>query len=104
MKLFVGNLPFSFTEEGLKELFSSYGPTEVVLIKNNFSGKSKGFGFVVIEADETAKKAMEEMNGKEVEGRALKVAEAQPMTERPKRNFNRRGFGARRNFKRRSFN
>lgn len=102
MKLYVGNLPFSVTEDGLKELFSSYSPTEVVLIKNNFSGKSKGFGFVVIEAEESAKKAMEEMNGKEVEGRALKVSEAQPMTDRPKRNFNRRGFG--RGFKRRSFN
>ncbi|MEM4330934.1 MAG: RNA-binding protein [Candidatus Pacearchaeota archaeon] len=98
MKIYVGNLPFSLTEEGLKAVFSNYNVGEVLIIKNSFSGKSKGFGFVVIEDEEAARKAIEEINGKEVEGRVLKVAEAKPISETPKKRF-RRGF--RRNFRRR---
>ncbi len=102
MKIYVGNLPFSVDEESLKELFSAYGVGEVTLIKDKFSGRSKGFGFVTIEDDEEANKAISEMNGKEVEGRELKVSEAKPMEERPKRDFQRRDFGGpRRDFGRR---
>ena len=69
-------------------------------------GRSKGFGFVTVADDAQAEKAISEMNGKEVEGRALKVNEAMPMdAERPKRNFRRGGnsggFGGRRRFDRR---
>jgi len=93
MKIYVGNLPFSVDEESLKELFSAYTVAEVTLIKDKFSGRSKGFGFVTIEDDEEANKAISEMNGKDVEGRELKVSEAKPMEERPKRDFQRRSFG-----------
>ena len=93
MKIYVGNLPFSVDEEGLKKLFSGYEVEEASLIKDKFSGRSKGFGFVTISDDESAQKAVKEMNGKEVEGRELKVSEAKPMEERPKRDFQRRSFG-----------
>jgi RNA recognition motif-containing protein len=85
MKLYVGNLPFSVDEGKLKELFESYNASEIVLIQDKYSGRSKGFGFVTIDDDETAKKAISEMNGKDVEGRELKVSEAKPMEERPPR-------------------
>ena len=90
MKIYVGNLPFSVDESGLKELFSGYSTEEVTLIKDKFNGRSKGFGFVVISDDESAKKAIEEFNGKEIEGRQLKVSEAKPFdpdAPRPRRSF-----------------
>ena len=93
MKIYVGNLPFSVDEEGLKKLFSGYEVEEASLIKDKYSGRSKGFCFVTISDDESAQKAVKEMNGKEVEGRELKVSEAKPMEERPKRDFQRRSFG-----------
>jgi RNA recognition motif-containing protein len=115
MKLYVGNLPFSVDSEGLKKLFEGYEVKEATLIQDKFSGRSKGFGFVTIEDDEAAKKAISEMNGKDVEGRELKVSEAKPMEDRPPRRdfggsrggFNRGGnrgggrggFGGRRNFR-----
>ena len=90
MKLYVGNLPFSVDEEGFKKLFEGYEVEEVSLIKDKFSGRSKGFGFVTISDDAVAKKVIAEMNGKDVEGRELKVSEARPMEERPRRDFNQR--------------
>lgn len=96
MKLHVGNLPFSVSEEELKELFSGYNPEEVTLIKDKFSGRSKGFGFVTISDDEVANKAVSELNGKDMQGRELKVSEARPMEERPERP--RRSFGGNRGF------
>ncbi len=90
MKIYVGNLPWSVDEEGLKKLFEGHETSEVTLIKDKFSGRSKGFGFVTIDDDAAANKAISEMNGKEVEGRELKVSEAKPMEERPRRDFNRR--------------
>ncbi len=94
MKIYVGNLPFSIDEEALKNLFSDYEVEEVTLIKDRFSGRSKGFGFVTIPDEESAKKAISELNGKEIEGRELRVSEARPMEERP-RSFRRRDFGRR---------
>jgi RNA recognition motif-containing protein len=93
MKIYVGNLPFSVDEEAFKALFTAHNPSEVTLIKDKFSGRSKGFGFVTIDDDEAAKKAIEEFNGKDVEGRELKVSEAKPMEDRPpRRDFNQRRF------------
>jgi RNA recognition motif-containing protein len=100
MKLHVGNLPFSVEDAGLREIFSEYNPEEVLLIKDKFSGRSKGFGFVTISDDEVAKKAISDLNGKEVQGRELRVSEAKPMEERPRRSFGNRGFG-RKDFQRR---
>ena len=96
MKLYVGNLPFSVDEEGMKKIFEEFNAAEVVLIKDKFSGRSKGFGFVTIEDDEAANKAISEMNGKDVDGRELKVSEAKPMDpdrpRRPRRDFNQSRF------------
>ena len=95
MKVYVGNLPFSVDQNKLKELFSSYGEIEeAIVISDKFSGRSKGFGFVTFKDDESAKKAISEMNDKETEGRNLKVNEAQPFDpnkkpQRPRNNFNR---------------
>ena len=82
MKIYVGNLPWSVDDEGLKKLFAEYSPSEVALIKDKYSGRSKGFGFVTVDDDEAGKKAIEAMNGKEIEGRELKVSEAKPMEPR----------------------
>lgn len=83
MKLYVGNLSWSIDDKALGELFASYGEiSEAVLIKDKFSGRSKGFGFVTFEKDEDAKKAISEMHEKEVEGRPLTVSEARPMVPR----------------------
>lgn len=103
-KLFVGGLPFSMTDDKLKELFASYGEmSEVVIIKDKFSGRSKGFGFVTFSDDVAAEKAVAEVNGKDIEGRKITVNEARPMEERPKRSFDRGGggFGGGRSFGRR---
>jgi len=85
MKLYVGNLPWTVDEEGLKKLFAGYKTDEITLIKDKYSGRSKGFGFVTIADDAEAQKAVTEMNGKDIEGRELKVTEARPMEERPPR-------------------
>ena len=90
MKLYIGNLPFSVDEEGFKKLFEGYEVEEASLIKDKFSGRSKGFGFVTIADDAAAKKVIAEMNGKDIDGRELKVSEARPMEERPRRDFNQR--------------
>jgi len=101
MKIYVGNLPFSFDDNALKGLFTSYGEVqEATIIKDKFSNRSKGFGFVTMSDDEAAKTAIAKMHEKEVEGRKLTVNEAKPMEERPRRDFNdrdsrgpSRGFG-----------
>ena len=83
MKLYVGNLPWSVDDRALKELFASFGEiTEAVLIKDKFSGRSKGFGFVTFANDADAKKAIAEMHEKDTEGRPLTVSEAKPMVPR----------------------
>ena len=86
MKVYVGNLPFNVDSEKLREIFSSFGDIEeATVISDKFSGRSKGFGFVTFSSDESAKKAISEMNEKEVEGRSLKVNEAKPMDpDRPR--------------------
>ncbi len=83
-KLYVGGLSYSTTEDTLKDAFSKAGAVEsAVVIMDKISGRSKGFGFVEMATDEEAVKAMEMWNGKELDGRAVKVNEARPMEERP---------------------
>lgn len=82
-KLFVGNLPYSVNDQSLGEAFAAYSPASATVINDKFTGRSRGFGFVEIEDDTAATKAIEEMNGKEVDGRALVVNEARPREERP---------------------
>lgn len=95
-KIYVGNLPFSTTQEELKEMFSGYGEVvEATIITNKFSGRSKGFGFVTLADDAQAEKAISEMNGKDIGGRQLTVNEAKPFdpnAPRPER----RSFGGER--------
>jgi len=81
-KIYVGNLSFSITSDKLKEMFSEFGEiTEATVISDKFSGRSKGFGFVSFANEEDAKKAIDAMNEKEVDGRAIKVNEARAREE-----------------------
>ncbi len=89
-KLYVGNLSYSVTEEQLRELFSQYGEIkEVVIIKDSYTDRSKGFGFIEFTNPTDAEKATSELNGKEHEGRTLKVNEAK---QRPQRDDRQGGF------------
>jgi len=75
----VGNLPFSTGNDDLKELFAEFGEvTSAKVIRDKFTDRSRGFGFVEMENDEEAEKAIAELNGKELDGRALKIDEAKP--------------------------
>ncbi len=83
MKLYVGGLAYSVTEQELETLFAEFGKvTSSAVIKDRDSGQSKGFGFVEMEDAEAAKKAMTELNGKEVSGRSIMVNEARPQEDR----------------------
>ncbi|MDP2671362.1 MAG: RNA-binding protein [bacterium] len=85
-RLFVGSLPYTVTDQQLAEIFSAAGTVESAnVIMDKFSGRSKGFGFVEMSSDEEATKAVSELNGKEVDGRAIVVNEARPREERPSR-------------------
>lgn len=78
-KIFVGNLPWSVGYDKLKKLFAPFGEIEdAVVIADRHSGRSKGFGFVTFKEEESMKKAISEMNGKEIEGRELQINEAKP--------------------------
>lgn len=81
-KLYVGNLPYSTTDEELSALFADYGTVlSAVIINDRATGRSKGFGFVELEDDAAAEKAIEEMTGKDVEGRNIVVSVARPKRE-----------------------
>ncbi len=83
MNIYVGNLLFDVSESDLREAFEQFGEiTEVRLIMDKFSGKSKGFGFIEMPSKDEAEKAIEEMNGKDFNGRALNVNEAKPKVDR----------------------
>ncbi len=82
-KLYVGNLPYSVADDGLRDLFAQFGEiTEARVIVFKDSGRSRGFGFVEFTNDDDAQKAVDEMNQKEVEGRKLVVNIARPMEPR----------------------
>ncbi len=97
-KLYVGNLPYSFSEADLQTLFAQAGTVKsAVIIKDRDSGRSKGFGFVEMETQEEMQKAISMFNGKEIEGRPLTVNPARPQEERRPggggRDFRRGGGG-----------
>jgi RNA recognition motif-containing protein len=83
-KLYVGNLPFSVTEDSLQEYFAQAGinPSAINLIRDRFTGQSRGFAFVEIGNDEEADRAINSLNGQNFGGRNLVVNEARPQTER----------------------
>jgi RNA recognition motif-containing protein len=96
IKLFVGNLSFNATQEQLQDLFAAHGTvTEVDVIKDKFSGRPRGFAFVSMETKEAADAAVQALNGKEIDGRALTVNEARPREERPPRSGGGGGGGYR---------
>ena len=105
MNIYVGNLSFETTEENLKEAFEVFGEVNTVkIIKDNYTGRSKGFGFVEMPAKAEAQSAIEGLNGKDLKGRSLNVNEARSRSEgrrggsrpgRSRRGEGRRGGGRR---------
>ncbi|HLA49427.1 MAG TPA: RNA-binding protein [Candidatus Saccharimonadales bacterium] len=86
-KVFVGGLPFTTTDDELKELFAAHGTVaSATVVKDRDSGRSKGFGFVEFENDEEGKAAEKALNGTEVGGRSISVAEARPKEDKPRTN------------------
>ena len=82
-KLFVGNLSFDTTENDLQDLFASVGPvTDVNLVTDRMSGRSRGFAFVTMATPEGAQAAIQNLNGKNIQGRDIAVNEARPREER----------------------
>ena len=78
-KLFVGNLPFSTEESTLQDLFSQAGPVESVrVMRDQSTGRSRGFGFVEMSTDDEAMAVISGLDGKEVDGRVVRVSEARP--------------------------
>jgi RNA recognition motif-containing protein len=85
LNIYVGNLSFTTTENDLKEAFQAFGEiSSCNIIKDKYSGESRGFGFVEMPNKEEAEKAIAMLNGKDLKGRTLKVNEAKPRTDRPR--------------------
>jgi len=82
MNIYIGNLSYEVTEEDLKEAFEVFGEVDTVkIIKDNYTGRSKGFGFVEMPDKAQAQSAIEGLNGKELKGRSLNVNEARSRSE-----------------------
>lgn len=82
-KLYVGNLSFNIGDNDLQDLFATIGPVrEAMVMQDRVTARSRGFGFVSMETPQDAQRAIEELHGKEVDGRALTVNEARPREER----------------------
>jgi RNA recognition motif-containing protein len=82
-KLYVGSLPYTVTEDQLRDMFAAFGsPESVRIITDKFTGQSRGFGFVEMSTEEEAQKAIEGVNGREMDGRTLVVNEARPEEKR----------------------
>jgi cold-inducible RNA-binding protein len=91
--IFVGNLSFGATEASVRSLFESYGTVDRVnLVTDRDTGQARGFGFVEMSANADADRAIAELNGRELDGRALNVNEARP---KPERSFGGGGGGGR---------
>ena len=86
MNIYIGNLPYTVTEDDLRDAFSQFGQVDSAnIINDKFSGRSKGFGFVDMPNESEAREAIESMNDKDLKGRTIKVNEARPREERPER-------------------
>jgi cold-inducible RNA-binding protein len=93
-KMYVGNIPYAATEEDLRGLFSEYGEIESLkIMQDQFSGRSKGFGFIEMANEEDAKRAIATLNGKDFMGKSLTVAEARPQQRRHRSDDRRGGYG-----------
>jgi RNA recognition motif-containing protein len=94
MNIYVGNLPYDAGETQLTELFSQYGQVQAAsVIMDRATGRSRGFGFVEMPNADEAQQAIDALNEKEFNGRALKINEAKPREERPRRSFGGDGGG-----------
>jgi len=90
MNIYVGNLSPEVTEDDLQQAFESYGNVESVkIIKDRYSGESRGFGFVGMPAKDEAQTAISSLNGKELRGQKIKVNEARPQRNRERRGYRR---------------
>ena len=88
MNIYVGNLSYRTNDKDLEELFAKFGAVKSAkVIMDRETGKSKGFGFIEMEDSSAGTKAIEALNGNESEGRTLRVNEAQPRAEKPRRQF-----------------
>lgn len=86
MNIYVSNLGFNIQDEDLRDFFTPYGEvTSAKVINDKFTGQSRGFGFVEMSDDESAKKAIAELDQASVEGRTIKVTEARPKENKPAR-------------------
>ena len=86
MNIYVGSLSYDVTEDEIRDVFTPYGEiSSISIIKDKFSGKSKGFGFVEMPKQEEAEEAIKCLDESEMKGRNIKVNEARPKEERPKR-------------------
>ncbi|HEX4662615.1 MAG TPA: RNA-binding protein [Candidatus Saccharimonadales bacterium] len=95
-KLFVGGLPFTTTDDELRELFAAYGDVESArVVTDRETGRSKGFGFVEMADEKGGKASLEALNNSDFGGRSIKVDEARPREDRPRRDFNGGGGGDR---------
>ena len=84
-KLFIGSLAWATTDDSLKDFFTQAGTVvSANVIMDRETNRSKGFGFVEMSSDEEAKKAIDELNGKDLDGRPIVVSEARPREERPR--------------------
>ena len=94
MNIYVSNLGFNVQDEDLKSFFTPYGKvTSAKIINDRETGRSRGFGFVEMPDDAAAKKAIAELDGGDVEGRAIKVMEAKPKEDKPRGGGFRGGSG-----------
>ncbi len=85
-RIYVGNLPFTATEDEVRDKFGEFGPVESVhLVTDRDTGRPRGFGFVEMETDADAAEAIEALNGQDMDGRNLNVAEAKPREPRAPR-------------------
>ena len=90
--LYVGNLNYDTTEDTLRTLFAEYGEVESVrVITDRYSGRSKGFAFVEMSAEEAASEAITALNGRQVDGREIRVDKAKPRADRSRQRSD-RGF------------
>lgn len=90
MNIFIGNLNFTLSEDELREVFEEYGEvSSAKIITDKYSGRSKGFGFVEMDDDEQANKAIEALNGSSLKGRDINVNQARERSNDDRKSFNR---------------
>ncbi len=93
MNIYIGNLSYNVTEDSLKSMFEEFGKVEnVKVIADRLTGRSKGFGFVEMPSNSEADQAIQALNGKSIEGRNIKVSQANPGAKRSRRSSGRRRY------------